>query len=335
METLSELQGVISPVGASGDLRRLISLLYVRRVEEFIANEYAKQRFRCPVHLSIGQEAIAVGVCDALNADDHVISTHRSHSHYLARGGNLTRMFGELLGKSIGCCLGRGGSMHLFDKSVNFDGSIPIVGSSLSIAVGVAFALKAKESSICVSFQGDASYESGQFYEALNFASTFDVPVLIVIEDNGFSTYSPIQDRQPKEFSLAEVASGFGVAYWQSNGDDLDLVHAVTSEAVAYVRTGHPAIVRFETFRRYEHCGPNIDDALGYRSRDEILSYSNRDPVKIAQQRRLGSDTTQVQLNEILSHIDRMIENVFQEALVAPDAFDFAASSFIRYKSGS
>lgn len=329
MDTLSDLLGVIRTAGSPEDTRRLVGLKYVRAVEEFIAGQYAKQQFRCPVHLSIGQEAIAVGVCDVLNSDDHVISTHRSHSHYLARSGSLTRMFGELLGKSNGCCLGRGGSMHLFDRSVNFDGSIPIVGSSLSIAVGIGYALKARGSAIAVSFQGDASYESGQFYEALNFGSTFHIPVLIVIEDNGFSTYSPIGERQPSGFSLAKVAAGFNVAYWEADGDDVEVVRQVAGEAVTHVRTGLPAIVRFRTFRRYEHCGPNIDDDLGYRSVEEISSYIMRDPIKIAETKFLINGGTERILDNIQSTIREMVTAVFQTTLNAPDVFDTSPSPFL------
>ena len=180
-------------------LESYIRLVFVREVELMIAEKYSDQIFRCPVHLSVGQEATAVGVCINLGTNDKVVSTHRSHAHYLAKGGSLFAMLCELMGKESGCCRGRGGSMHLFDKDQGFFGSVPIVGSSLPIAMGIAFAEKQLQTgNIAVAFVGDAAIETGQFHESLNFASTFDLPLLIVIENNGYSTYAPIMDRQPK-----------------------------------------------------------------------------------------------------------------------------------------
>ena len=170
-------------------LESFIRLAFVREVELMIAERYSEQIFRCPVHLSIGQEATAVGVCINLDTSDKVVSTHRSHAHYLAKGGSLFAMLCELMGKESGCCRGRGGSMHLFDKGQGFFGSVPIVGSSLPIAMGIAFAEKQMQTgNVTVAFVGDAAIETGQFHESLNFASTFELPLLIVIENNGYST---------------------------------------------------------------------------------------------------------------------------------------------------
>lgn len=306
------------PQGESA-MKRFTHLLFVRQVEQFIADKYSEQVFRCPVHLSIGQEAVAVGVCSALEAEDHVVSTHRSHAHYLARGGDLLAMFGELLGKPSGCCQGRGGSMHLFDKSVNFDGSIPIVGSSIAIATGIGLALKQKKKGIVVSFQGDASYESGQFFEALNFAATFAVPILIVIEDNGYSTYSPRKDRQPDSFSLGDVVKGYGVGFWDASGDDVETVYSVTQDVVDHVRKHRPGVIRFSTFRSLEHCGPNRDDDLGYRSAEEIASYLARDPLAVGARNLTQSPESSLALAKLQRKIDNYIAEKFDEISRMPD----------------
>ena len=148
------------------------AMLRIRMVEEKIAELYSEQEMRCPVHLSIGQEAVAVGVCEHLHHKDIVMSAHRAHAHYLAKGGNLKSMIAELHGKSTGCAMGKGGSMHLVDLNCGFFAAVPIVGSTIPIAVGVAWAFKLKKSSNIVAvFLGDGSTEAGVFFESLDFAS--------------------------------------------------------------------------------------------------------------------------------------------------------------------
>lgn len=256
---------------------------YIREVEELIAREYPSQVFRCPVHLSVGQEAIAAGVCSALTTKDKVISTHRSHAHYLAKGGNLLMFFAELMGRVGGCCNGRGGSMHIFDKEAGFFSSVPIVGSSLPIAAGIALAdLERKEGQISVAFVGDAVIESGQFHEALNIISLFKLPVMVVIEDNLYSTYARKETRQSKNLNVEKIVQGFGLGYQQGNGDDVLSVFTIATNAIKAVRENKPQVLKFDTFRLYEHCGPNRDDEVGYREVGEIEKFMNRDPLKIA-----------------------------------------------------
>ena len=147
-------------------------MLWIREVENMIANEYSNQEMRCPVHLSIGQEAIAVGVCENLKKSDQILSAHRSHAHYLAKGGSLDAMIGEIYGKKIGCADGKGGSMHLIDLNVGMIAAVPIVGSTLPIAVGASWANKIKNNNkiTCVFF-GEGATEEGVFQESLDFAS--------------------------------------------------------------------------------------------------------------------------------------------------------------------
>jgi pyruvate dehydrogenase E1 component alpha subunit len=174
------------------------SMLKIRRVEERIQALYPEGDMRCPTHFSIGQEAVAAGVCKNLRLEDHVISAHRSHAHYIGKGGNLRAMFAELYGKVDGCASGKGGSMHLIDLSVNFLGCVPIVGSTIPIGVGAAFgAMLQDHAAITVIFFGDAATETGVFHESVNFAAVHRLPVLFVCENNLYSVNTPLDVRQP------------------------------------------------------------------------------------------------------------------------------------------
>lgn len=290
------------------------SLRYIREVETLISSKYKEQIFRCPVHLSIGQEAIAVGVSSLLNSQDKVISTHRSHAHYLAKGGDLFRMFAEILGSAKGCCGGRGGSMHLIDKSVGFYGSIPIVGSSVPISAGVALAEKMEQTgNIVASFVGDAALETGAFYETLNLASLKKLPLIIIIEDNGYSTYADKSMRIASERNTKKLIEGFGIHFSHTVGDDVEKVVSESKEAIERAKENQPSVLEFETFRLLEHCGPNNDDALGYRSSAEIESYKTRDPLYLARFtiNNLVSDAI---IEEIDTVIREYVSNVFAQA---------------------
>jgi len=297
-----------------------MKMYYIREVEELIAKEYKSQLFRCPVHLSVGQEAVAVGVCSALRMNDKVVSTHRSHAHYLAKGGSLRKFVAEIMGRVGGCCEGRGGSMHIFDKSAGFFASVPIVGSSLPIAAGIALAeLDVKQGNIAVAFVGDATIESGQFHEALNIISLFKLPVLIVIEDNKYSTYARKEARQSKNLSVEKIVEGFGLGYLEGNGDDVESVFQITNDSIKDVRDNKPQVLRFETFRVYEHCGPNRDDDLGYREVGEVERFLERDPLKIAET-RLQGDSCRKTVASSQELIKRNIEVVFREVKTLPMA---------------
>lgn len=295
-----------------------LKMYYIREVEELITREYPSQVFRCPVHLSVGQEAVAVGVCNALRKSDKVVSTHRSHAHYLAKGGNLLAFFAEIMGRMGGCCQGRGGSMHIFDKEVGFFASVPIVGSSLPIAAGIAFAdRELKNGDITVAFVGDAAIETGQFHEALNLISLFKLPILIVIEDNGYSTYAKKESRQPKSLSMRKIVEGFGLGYREGNGDNVTSVFELTTDAIRAVRENRPRVIKFDTYRLYEHCGPNRDDDLGYRESGEIEKFSQRDPLGIAKFQLKHDELAEISETK-LALIKKSIKNVFEEAKNLP-----------------
>ncbi len=298
-------------------LNTYVELKYIREIETLIATNYSRQQFRCPVHLSVGQEAVAVGVSSNLRLGDKVVSTHRSHAHYLAKGGNLFRMFAELMGSPKGCSGGRGGSMHLFDDAVGFVASIPIVGSSTPIASGLAYAEKMLgEGNIAISFVGDAVLETGVFYETMNLAGVKDLPILIVIEDNGYSTYADKSVRVARTREIEKLIQGIGLNFLSGNGDDVIEVAQVSKIAIEKVRNNVPFVLQFETFRRYEHCGPNIDDSLGYRSKSELDSYEERDPLEVLKRKILLNPMIKSQdLLSIDISIARYVADVYEEAV--------------------
>ena len=263
--------------------RRLYrELVRIRMIEEKIVELYPEQEMRCPVHLSIGQEAVPVGLCAHLRKDDQVMSTHRGHAHYLAKGGDLRRMYAEFDGKETGCDSGRGGSMHLLDLEAGFLGSVPIVGSTIPIAVGAAWAsqLRGETERVTVVFFGEGATEEGVFYESINFASLKQLPVLFVCENNQYSVYSPMNVRQPAGVPVREKATAHGVPVLHGDGNDLQAVYALSRQAVAHVRSGKgPMFVEFDTYRWREHCGPNYDNTIGYRTEEEFQLWRKRCPV--------------------------------------------------------
>jgi pyruvate dehydrogenase E1 component alpha subunit len=257
------------------------SMLRIRLVEEAIAEHYGEGEMRCPVHLSIGQEAAAVGVCEALAPSDKVYSTHRCHAHYLAKGGDLKRMFAEICGKADGCVGGRGGSMHLMDIDKGMMASIPIVSSSIPVAVGSALADKRmRTGKVTVAFFGDASIEEGVYHESANFASLHRLPVIFVCENNLYSVYTPLRERQPDR-PITDVARAHGIKAAHCDGNDVAQVFLTTSNAVERARNGHgPTFLLLDTYRWREHCGPNFDNTIGYRSEAEFENWKRRCPLE-------------------------------------------------------
>ena len=268
-------------------LRMYRELLRIRLVDERIAAIYHEQEMRCPVHLSIGQEATPVGVCEHLTARDYAMSGHRSHGHYLAKGGSLRAMFAEMYGKATGCTSGKGGSMHLIDLEAGFLGAVPIVASTIPIAVGAAWGSRIREEPrVVVTFFGEGATEEGVFHEAINFASLKQLPVVFVCENNLYSVYSPMSVRQPAHREVYQVAEGHGVEAHQADGNDVLAVHELAERAVAKARAGGgPTFLEFMTYRWREHCGPNYDNAFGYRTEAEFEKWREQDPLPAFERR--------------------------------------------------
>jgi len=258
-------------------------------VEEKIAQLYAQQEMRCPVHLCVGQEAIAAGVCANLLKKDYLLSNHRSHGHYLAKSGNLRQMLAEIYGKATGCSKGKGGSMHLVDLSAGILGTTPIVAGIIPVATGVAFGTKMKGlNNVTVVFFGEAATEEGVFFESLNFASLKKLPVLFICENNFFSVYSPLSVRQPKERDNLSLVNSFGIKGDKGDGNNVIEVYKLAKKAVENIRKGKgPYYLEFETYRWREHCGPNFDNDLGYRNEKDFLKWQKRCPIMVFERKLL------------------------------------------------
>ena len=258
----------------------LTAMLRVRMVEERIVELYPSDRIQSPVHLSIGQEAAAVGLCAHLRTRDLLFTTYRGHAHYLAKGGDLKAMFAELYGRATGFAKGKAGSMHLAAPEVGMMGSSAIVSSTIPHAVGAALRSRwtgADDITVCVF--GDGATEEGVYHESLNFAAVQRVPVLFVCENNGLAIHSKLSDRQ--SYGLTEHASVYGIeGHRLSFATDPTEVHQELAPIVAAMRRDQrPRFVEIPMFRAKEHVGPGEDFQRGYRSQHELMEWRLKDPL--------------------------------------------------------
>lgn len=255
--------------------------LRIRLVEERIIDLYPSDVIQSPVHLSIGQEAVAVGACQELKHTDLVFCTYRSHAFYLAKGGSLKEMFAELYGKVTGCARGKAGSMHLTAPDVGLMGSSAVVASTIPHAVGAALAAKRLgKDQVVMGVFGDGATEEGVYHESLNFAVLHCLPVLFLCENNGLAVHSRQQSRQG--YDLLKHAQAYGLpVHHISEGYDFVKVADTMSDLVKHVRMSRePVFVEIRTYRYKEHVGPGEDFACGYRHRKEWLSWKQQDPLE-------------------------------------------------------
>jgi TPP-dependent pyruvate/acetoin dehydrogenase alpha subunit len=257
-------------------------MMTIRYAEEAVAELVKSGEAKCPCHLGIGQEAVAVGVSAHLNSGDRVYSGHRGHSHYLALHASLDRMMAEVLGKADGASGGMGGSMHLFAPEAGFHGSVPIVGATVPIAVGAGIACKMDgKGQVAVCYFGDGACEEGVVHESLNLARVMDLPVLLVCENNLYSSHLDIHLRQPSN-SVARFAAAHHIDHRVIDGNDLVAVSQAASDLIAAARAGKgPGFIEAVTFRWLGHVGPNADIDVGVRrSPEELAAWKKRDPVR-------------------------------------------------------
>ncbi len=294
-------------------------LLRIRHTEETIARCYSEQEMRTPVHLGIGQEAVAVGVCSALEKGDVVYSHHRSHNHYLAAGGSVYELAAELYGRETGCAHGRGGSVHLTSVDTGFIVSTAILGETVACAVGSALAIKMDgRDRVAVTFLGDAACEEGIVYESLNYAAVNRLPVLFVCENNLYSTESPLSVRQAPGTELTERARAFKVHAEKADGNDVLAVYETAQKAVARCRSGQgPVFIELMTYRWREHVGPKFDHDLGrtYRAKKEVEAWMERCPIKVSGARLVAqSIASQQELDRWADETQAAIDADFDKA---------------------
>lgn len=299
----------------------LYQMKRIRAVEEAIAEKYSEWKMRCPTHLCTGQESVAVGTCVHLNKDDFAVSTHRAHGHYLAKGGDMKRMIAEIYGKATGCSSGKGGSMHIIDESVGFKGSTSIVGGTIPVGTGLGLSIRlngTKQVS-CVFF-GDGATEEGVFYESINFAALRKLPVLYICENNLYSVYSPLSVRQPSGRNIVDIVKCMGVASDQGDGNDVLNVYEKVRQAIDYIKEGKgPFFLEFTTYRWREHCGPNFDNDLGYRTYEEYEEWLERDPIALLEIRlRREKKISDIEVKKMNLMIGEEVNSAFDYAEKSP-----------------
>ena len=301
----------------------LIARLYrsihrIRRVEEEIARVYPTDKIKSPVHLSIGQEAVAVGACDPLRPDDVVFGTYRNHAVYLAKGGDLRAMIAELYGKVTGCARGKGGSMHLIDTRHGVMGASAVVATTIPHAVGFAYAMKAAKSDrLVMAFFGEGAAEEGAFHESMNFAALKRLPVIFICENNFYAIHSHQRARQHED-NLVERAKSYGMSAERIEGSDVLAIREKVSRAAADLRAGAPGPRFFEcmTYRWKEHVGPGDDWHLGYRTYEEARPWIEGDAV-LQLRRRLDAGLSKAIDVEVEAEIQKAFE--FAESSSFPD----------------
>lgn len=263
------------------DLKDLYTtMLRIRLFEERVADLVERKEINTPCHLYIGQEAIATGVCAALTVDDYVFGNHRSHGHYLAKGGDMKLLMAEMYGKATGCSKGRGGSMHLLATEVGLMGTVPIVSATIPLAVGAGLAAKIRrENRVSVSFFGDGTMEEGTFHESMNMAAVYKLPVLFVCENNLYSSHMPLLERRVKD-NLVQAAETHGMPGVRLDGNDVEVVYEASRQAVEGARVGRgPTFLECRTYRWRGHVGSSWDMDVGVKRKDELKDWLPKDPI--------------------------------------------------------
>jgi TPP-dependent pyruvate/acetoin dehydrogenase alpha subunit len=302
-------------------LKLYFVMLRIRMVEEAIERDYHKDKMKSPVHLCIGQEASAAGCNLALQTDDLIYCSHRTHGHYLAKGGDLPAMMAELHCRETGCAKSLAGSMHLLDKKVGMEGSSAIVAGAIPIATGFALSQKLnKASTISVVFFGDAATEEGVHWESLNFAILKKLPIIFVCENNFYSVCTPLDERQPSHVKIIDRVAQFGSLAQEVNGNDILAVYALMSRAVSSVREGKgPYYLVVNSYRWRGHHGAGDDSKTGYRHIEELESWMAQDPIKILKQALRQQEILTLQMDEAYKNkIQMEIEESFEFALNSP-----------------
>ncbi|KPK42862.1 MAG: hypothetical protein AMJ78_00940 [Omnitrophica WOR_2 bacterium SM23_29] len=297
-----------------------VLMLRIRLVELKIEELYPQDEMKTPIHLCIGQEAVAAGVCANLNKDDYVFSTHRGHGHYLAKGGSLKAMIAELYGRETGCTKGRGGSMHLIDTSVGFMGCSSIVGGNIPIATGAALSsVLCEHDKVSVVFFGDAATEEGILYESMNFAAFKKLPVIYVCENNFYSVYSHQSARQANDH-IHMRPKAFDIPSYQIDGANVAEVYLNSKKAIVDARSGKgPSFLECKVYRWRAHSGPGDPLKEAYRKKDEWKKWMKKDPLKDFENILVKeSIITDKEIKNINEKIDKDILEAFEFAKSSP-----------------
>ena len=298
-------------------LKLLTTMLRIRRCEEKVTEIFLNNKIPGFSHVSIGQEAVAAGVCVALQADDYITSTHRGHGHGVAKGMDIQRMFAELMGRETGYCRGKGGSMHIADFGKGIIGANGIVGGGIPIATGAAFSAQyLKNGRVCACFFGDGAVAEGTFHESLNIAALWKLPAIYVIENNQSGEWTPYTKQHPVR-DLSLHATGYGIPGKNLDGMNALAVYEATTEAVARARRGEgPTLLECVTYRYHGHSigGPKVD-----RPQAEVEDATRRDPIQHLTHHLLTAGTvTQAQVDAIDTALRAEIADAIRFAEQSP-----------------
>ncbi len=294
--------------------------LYLARTsEEKIIEHYPANKMKTPMHMSMGSEAIACGVCQALAKEDQIFGTYRSHAIYLAKTGDIDGFFAEMYGKDSSIIKGKGGSMHLCCPEYGFLGSSAIVGSAIAVAVGASFANKRAENNRIVAvFFGDGATDEGAFWESLNLACLMKLPILFICEDNGLA----IQTRPATRCgynSITDIVAKFNCNVFKEKSTDAEIIYELAATAIEKMRSNQmPCFLHLRYYRYLEHVGINKDFHLGYRSQEEFEEWLKADPVKIQREKLLALEYSDAELKKLEKDIEDRINKSIEKADKAP-----------------
>ncbi len=311
-----------TPTGDSvtAELARALfrQMLLVRRFEERVGDLYAAGTIPGFVHLSIGQEAVSVGVCSTLRPDDFLTTTHRGHGHVLAKGADPARMLAELLGRSGGYCSGRGGSMHVMAADIGVLGANGIVGAGMPIATGAALTARHRgKGQVAVAFFGDGAVGSGSFHEALNLAAVLQLPMVFACENNGYAEMTPYEVHS-RVATVADRAAAYGVPALRVDGNDVLAVRAAAADAVTRARDGGgPTLLEATTYRWRGHYE---GDRQTYRTKEEVAEWQSRDPIaRFGARAESAGWLGRQEAEEVRAAVEATMESAVSWALASPE----------------
>jgi pyruvate dehydrogenase E1 component alpha subunit len=298
-------------------------MVRIRLCEESLVEPILRGEIRCPCHLCSGEEAIAAGLCASLTKNDYVFGNHRSHGHFLAKGGSINDLMAEIYCRENGCARGRGGSMHLIDPSIGMMGSAPIVAGTISLAMGAALASSIRgEDRVAISFFGDGATGEGVLYESMNYAALRKLPMIFACENNLYATHMPIRECRVDK-NIYKIAEPFCIESCEVDGNDVLAVYNAGRKAVAKCRKGNgPFFIEFKTYRFRGHVGPddNIQGAhTDIRPEKELKKWLGRDPIRRFERFLLKSRLLERnRLNEISRRAEEEVAEAHRIAVNGP-----------------
>jgi len=296
-------------------------LYLIRRTEKTIIENYNDDEMRTPMHISMGEEAIAAGICQALRAKDQIFGTYRSRAFYLAKTGETDKFFAEIYGKATGGAKGKAGAMHMAAPELGFMEASAIVGSIIPVAVGAAFANKRnKNGKMVVVYFGDGAIDEGCFWESLNVACLMKLPILFVCEDNKIAAYTPTFKRHGYK-SITDIVSKFNCNVFQKETTDAELIYKLSCKAIKSIKTTQrPSFLYLKYYRYLEHVGINEDFDQSGRSREEFEKWYKKDPVNLQRKKLLKSGIKEKKVVALEEEIDNQVKNSLKLAQKAPFA---------------